>query len=185
MSQLPWVVARACGMTSWVLLTTSVVWGLLLSTRVLGKRPRPSWLLDLHRYLGGLATVFVGVHVVAIVLDSYVHFGLTDVLVPFAAAWKPAAVAWGVAAMYLLGAVEATSLLRNRLPKKVWHGIHMASFPLFVMATVHGLTAGTDAHTWLFEGAAVVSLLVVCGLAAVRFGTDEPEPAAASRRVLV
>jgi hypothetical protein len=96
MNQLWWYVARAGGLLSWALLAGAVLWGLALSSRAFGKRPRPAWLLDLHRYLGGLALVFLGVHVVAIVLDGYVHFGLSQVLVPFASTWHPGAVAWGI-----------------------------------------------------------------------------------------
>ena len=94
--------------------------------------------------LGALALVFTGVHVGAILSDTYVHFGLVDVLVPFTSSWHPGAVAWGVVALYLLVAVECTSLLRARIPQTLWRRVHYASFPLFVMATVHGLTAGTD-----------------------------------------
>ena len=65
-------------------------------------RVTPAWVLDLHRFLGGLATVFVCVHVAAVVFDSYVAFGLADVLVPLASSWHPVAVAWGVVALYLL-----------------------------------------------------------------------------------
>jgi membrane protease YdiL (CAAX protease family) len=76
--QLWWYVARASGTVSWALLALSVVWGLTLSTRWLGRRARPNWLLDLHRFLGGAGVVFVAVHVAALVADSYttVH-GLT------------------------------------------------------------------------------------------------------------
>ena len=42
------------------------------------------------------ATIFVGVHVGSIMLDSYTSFGPADVLVPFASSWHPLAVAWGV-----------------------------------------------------------------------------------------
>ena len=80
---LPWYAARASGLVGWGLLTAATLWGLALSTKVFGKRPRPNWLLDLHRMLGALALVFTGVHVGAILLDQYVHFGLTQVLVPF------------------------------------------------------------------------------------------------------
>ena len=108
---LPWFVARSSGLIAWALLAASVVWGLAISTRVLNGRPRPAWLLDLHRYLGGIATVFVAVHIVALLGDTYVHFGLASVLVPFASSWHPVAVAWGISAFYLLLAVEVTSLV--------------------------------------------------------------------------
>lgn len=42
----------------WVLLAASVFWGVALSSRLLGKKPEPNWMLDLHRFLGGLAVVF-------------------------------------------------------------------------------------------------------------------------------
>ena len=70
-------------------------------------------MLDVHRFLGGLAAVFVGVHVIGLLLDSFVAFGPTDVLVPLASSWHPVAVAWGIVAMYLLVAVELTSLGRR------------------------------------------------------------------------
>ena len=90
MSQLFWYTARAGGIVAWALLGASVVWGLWLSGRVRPMGARPAWILDLHRFLGGLATIFVGVHVASILLDTYTDFGLTDVLVPFASSWHPA-----------------------------------------------------------------------------------------------
>ena len=144
---LPWYVARSSGLVAWGLLAAAVVWGLLMTSRALRGRVKSSWLLDLHRWLGGLALTFTAVHVVTIMLDTYVHFGLVSVLVPFAAHWHPVAVAWGVVSMYLLAAVELTSLLRRRIANRLWRRVHMLSFPLFVSATAHGLTAGTDART--------------------------------------
>ena len=82
MSKIPWYVARSSGIVAWALILATIVWGLLLATKVLGRRPTPAWLLSLHRYLGALAVAFVGVHVGAILLDSYTNFGVTDVLVP-------------------------------------------------------------------------------------------------------
>src|SRR5205085_5329156 len=111
-TQLPWYIARASGLVSWSMLALATLWGLALSTKVLGPRPRPNWILDIHRMLGGLALIFTGVHIAALLVDSYVGFGVADVLVPFAAKWHPVAVAWGVVGLYLLLAVELTSLAR-------------------------------------------------------------------------
>ena len=146
-----WYATRSAGIVAWVLLVLSVLWGLALSTKVFGKRPRPNWLLDLHRFLGGLAVVFTAVHVVAIVLDSFVAFTPLNVLVPFTGSWHPGAVAWGIVAMYTLVAVELTSLLRKRISKQAWRVTHYLSFPLFALATIHVLTAGTDRHTFLLR----------------------------------
>jgi hypothetical protein len=162
MSQLFWYTARAGGIVAWALLGASVIWGLWLSGRVRPLGARPAWILDLHRFLGGLATIFVGVHVASILLDSYTTIGLTDVLVPFASSWHPLAVAWGVVAMYVLVAVELTSLARHRLPQRLWRVLHVASLPLFVLATVHYVAAGTDASNRISLAAiGVVSATVI------------------------
>ncbi len=134
-SQLWWYCARAGGIVAWGLLSASVLWGLVMSTKVKPPRVRPAWMLDLHRFLGGLATIFTGVHIGSILLDSYTHFGLADVLVPFASAWHPDRVAWGIVALYVLLTVELTSLARRYLPNKIWRRIHVASLPLYGLAT--------------------------------------------------
>jgi predicted ferric reductase len=182
MGTLPWYIARSSGMIAWSLLGASVLWGLAITTKVLRGRPRPSWLLDMHRYLGGLATVFVAVHVGAILADTYVRVSALAVLIPFASRWRPSAVAWGTAGLYLLLAVELTSLLRARLPKRVWRVIHFASFPLFGVATIHALTAGSDAGTWWFRIAAVIATALISALTALRLvrGARSPSRAPAS-----
>jgi predicted ferric reductase len=172
---LPWYVARASGLTAWGLLAGAVVWGLLMTSKIVRRRIRNSWLLDLHRWLGGLALVFTGVHVVAIMGDTYVHFGLASVLVPLAAHWHPVAVAWGVVSLYLLAAVEVTSLLRKRLGNRLWRRVHFLSFPLFITSTVHGLTAGTDEHTPMAIISAVLVFSAVATLTALRLA-QEPGP---------
>ena len=65
-----------------------MLWGIALATRALGPNPKAPWLLDLHRHLGGLTVLFTGIHMGALVADTYVHFGLADLLVPFASPWK-------------------------------------------------------------------------------------------------
>jgi predicted ferric reductase len=165
LSHLFWYTARAGGIVAWALLSASVIWGLWLSGRVRPFGVRPAWILDLHRFLGGLATIFVGVHVLAILADSYTNFGPTDVLVPFASSWHPLAVAWGVVAMYVLLAVELTSLARDHLPHRVWRRIHMAALPIFVLSTIHYLSAGTDASNRI----SLAAIGVVCGTIAVLF----------------
>lgn len=140
-----WYVARSSGIVAWFLLAAAFVWGVLLAGRLLGTRPKPAWMLDLHRWLGGLAVTFTGVHVLGLVADTYVHFGWVEVLVPFGSSWKPWQTAAGVVALWLLVAVEATSLLMRRLGRRSWRRVHLTSFGLFWMATLHGITAGTDA----------------------------------------
>ncbi len=91
--------------------------------------------------------------------------------------------AWGIVGAYLLLAVEATSLARKRLPRKVWRWTHGLAFPLFAFSTIHGLTAGTDAtETWL-QVLMVVTSIAVAVLTVVRIvnlssgGTRQRRPA--------
>jgi len=138
------------------------------------------WLLDLHRFIGGATVVFTFVHLGAILTDSFVHFDLVSILVPFAASWNPMAVAWGIVAFYLLLAVEVTSLLRQHMPNRIWRRVHYASFPLFALATIHGVTAGTDTRT-TFAGMVLASVVLGVGLlTASRVGRTGARPNVAS-----
>ena len=105
--------------------------------------------------------MFLGVHLLGLALDDFIGFGPADFLVPFASSYKPAAVALGVVAMYLLLAIEITSLMMRRIPRHRWHAVHLTSYVVFVIATVHGLTAGTDRHNALFQWACLISAAVV------------------------
>jgi hypothetical protein len=162
-TQAWWHLARSAGLVAWALICASVIWGLLLSTRVLGRRPGRPWLLAMHRYLSALALAFVGLHVAALLVDSYIQFRIVDVVVPMASSWRPGALAWGIVALYLVLAVEMTSLMGDRLPRRLWWSIHLASFAVFTLATVHGLQAGTDASN------ALVRIVMIVGIAEVTF----------------
>jgi sulfoxide reductase heme-binding subunit YedZ len=163
-----WWLARATGMIGWVLATASIVWGLALSGRVVRRKKLPAWLLDLHRYLGTLTLAFVAVHMGALTLDHYVAFSLNDLFVPMASTWKPGAVAWGIAAFYVLVVIQVTSWGMRWLPRKVWHGIHFSSFFVFVAATVHGVTAGTDAAEPLVQMGALAGTTLLITLVFLR-----------------
>lgn len=143
-----WYVSRASGIVAWALLALAVLWGLALSTRALGRRPPAPWLLDVHRFMGGLAVLFTVVHFASLALDPWMTseygYSLIDAFVPFASQWKPGPVAWGVVAFWLLLAVELTSLVRTRLPQDLWRWVHLSSYALYAMATIHLLTAGSE-----------------------------------------
>jgi DMSO/TMAO reductase YedYZ heme-binding membrane subunit len=154
-----WYTARAGGLVAAALLAASVLVGLALTTAPRRARPRPAWRLDLHRFLGGLAVIFVAVHVTGTLFDHDVAFGLTDVLVPLASRWSPVPVSLGVVSLYLLLAVELTSLARSRLPARLWRLIHWLSFPLFALVELHLLLAGSDRHSpWLVLSVAGVDV---------------------------
>jgi DMSO/TMAO reductase YedYZ heme-binding membrane subunit len=131
-------------------------------------RPSPRWLLDLHRFLGGAAVLFTGIHVAALVADTTVAFGWADVLIPFASSWNPAAVALGVVAGYLLLAVQLSSVFMKRLPRRLWKWIHLSSYGLFWLGITHGALAGTDAGNPIYIVVTAITTLIVLFLTTYR-----------------
>jgi DMSO/TMAO reductase YedYZ heme-binding membrane subunit len=181
--QLAWYVARASGLVAWGLATISVLGGFALSGRALPRRRVPAaWLVDAHRATGGLAAVFTAVHVGALLLDEHVGFSVIDVLVPFASSWRPAAVAWGVVALYLLLAVEMSSLLRKRLSTVWWRRLHLLSVPLFAAGSVHLVAAGTDAGNIVVRALVLLAAATFVLLAVFRILSRPPRPARRGQR---
>lgn len=160
--QVWWYIARSGGIVALVLSAASVLWGLLLSSRYLAGGPKPAWLLNLHRFLGALTVGFSLIHVAALYLDSYVEFGVDELLIPFRSAWKPAEVAMGVIAFWLLLAVQASSLVMKRIPRRWWKWIHLSSYAMLPLGVAHGITAGSDAGSRWYQLASggIIALLV-------------------------
>jgi len=179
--KLAWYVARSSGITAWALATASIVFGLALSTRLVRRRGVPAWLNTLHRYLGTLMLVFTAVHLGALVADNWVHFGIADLFVPMASSWRPGAVAWGIVSMYLLIAVQVTSWLKRYLPRRLWHGIHLTSIPMFVAGTVHGLQSGADRKNLVVQWGVLTGSVVLLFLVMFRLLSESRSRRGVSR----
>lgn len=170
-----WYMARAGGIVAWALAALAVIGGLQLSTRLV-KRPAPAWVLDVHRFVGGLSVAFLGIHLLGLAADSFIGYGPADLFVPFVSDYKPTAVALGVIAMYLLLAIEITSLAMRRLPRRTWHAVHLTSYVVFVTGTLHGVTAGTDRHNAIFQWACLLTAGVVLMMTLVRVWAPRRTP---------
>ncbi len=165
--QIWWYVSRASGILAWALLSLSVCWGLFISTKAVAKATAPAWTLDLHRFLGGVSVIATAAHLAGLVADNYVHFGVAELLVPLKSSWRPVAVASGVISLYLLLAVEVTSLAMRRIPRVWWRRIHRTSFALWLMATVHMLQAGADVDNALLRVAVLAATNIIAFLTVV------------------
>jgi predicted ferric reductase len=150
--------------------------------------------LDVHRFLGGASVVFVAVHLLALSLDRYVGFGPADLFVPMASSWRPGALAWGIVAVYLLVAVEVTSLLMRRLPRRLWRAVHLTSFVVFGATAVHAVEAGSDVGDAALQWFGLVTVGLVAFLAMFRVLADRrapvsrapggPAPSSSARRLV-
>ena len=143
-----WDVARAGGFTAYVLLTLAVVVGLALSTQIQSPRRWPRLInSELHNFLTLLSTIFLGVHVLAVLVDPFTHFGLNEILIPLASHYRPEWMALGIVGLYLGIAIGISTLLRKHIGYKWWRRLHVLTLGIFALATIHGIGAGSDTQT--------------------------------------
>lgn len=184
---LVWLLERVLGFMAYIAMTGSVVYGLLLSTKVLDRLAHRPVTFSLHQDLASVGVGLAGVHGMLLALDHYVPFTLAQILVPGLAPHAPVAVAFGQVGLYLAIVVVASSYLRPHLSQRVWRTLHYFTFLAFVGATVHGIGSGTDSGQawaqWLYLGSAsVVAFLLayrIGGVVLTRAGRG-PVPRAAA-----
>ena len=147
-----WILARATGLTAYVLLTLSVLAGLVVKSRPFGRALKAASVVDTHRFLSLLALGAIGLHGLALTLDHTVHIGLSSLLVPGLSGYRPLATGLGVVAAELAGLVIVSFPLRKRIGLRAWRRLHWATYGVFALATAHGLAAGTDSsQPWAFS----------------------------------
>jgi methionine sulfoxide reductase heme-binding subunit len=145
-----WYVTRATGLVSLVLLTLSVLLGLLVAGRFTSERWPRFLTQGLHRNLSLLVLVFLALHIGSTVLDTYTSISLAAAFIPFASAYHPLWLSLGAVALDLLIALIVTSLVRNRLGYRAWRRLHWLVYACWPVAVAHGLGIGTDrSATWV------------------------------------
>lgn len=160
-----WDVARAGGFTAYVLLTLAVVVGLALSTQIQSPRRWPRLInSELHNFLTLLSTIFLGVHVLAVLVDPFTHFGLNEILIPLASHYRPEWMALGIVGLYLGIAIGISTLLRKHIGYKWWRRLHVLTLGIFALATIHGIGTGSDTQTSWALGIYLASTALVGAL---------------------
>jgi sulfoxide reductase heme-binding subunit YedZ len=145
-----WLLARTSGFAAYLLLTASVLAGLVLKSRPF-RSLKPAAVADTHRFLALTALGALAIHGLSLVLDATVHMPILGLLVPGLSPYRPVAVGIGVLAAELMAVVYASFSLRKRIGTRNWRRLHWATYAIFAGATVHGLMSGTDAgHPWAF-----------------------------------
>jgi sulfoxide reductase heme-binding subunit YedZ len=139
-----WLLARATGLASYVLLTLSVLAGLVLKSRPFGTRIKPANATRMHRTLAMLSLAALALHGLTLVLDHTVEIGLGALLVPGLAPYRPLWTGMGVLAGELMLIVYVSFALRRRIGVKNWRRLHWSTYGVFAAATAHGVMAGSD-----------------------------------------
>ena len=157
-----WYASRATGVVTLLLMTAVVLLGLLVTRQ--GRLPGlPRFAVTgLHRNMSLVAVVFVALHVLTAVADSYVRIPLISAVVPLASSYERLALGLGAVSLDIMIAVIVTSLLRRHLSRRLWRAVHWLAYASWPVAWLHSITASTDLrHGWLFLMAVACALLVV------------------------
>jgi methionine sulfoxide reductase heme-binding subunit len=174
-----WYATRASGIVALLLLTGTMVLGLVTTSR-----PRagnwPGFVQqELHRRLSMLATVFVGIHVLTSVLDTYVAIGWPAILIPFTSSYNRFWVGVGTVSLDLMLAVLVSSLLRSRLRPETWRALHWLAYLCWPIALAHTFGMGTDrGESWVvLLGVACVAAVGTALFWRLRVTARQPRPA--------
>jgi sulfoxide reductase heme-binding subunit YedZ len=146
-----------------LLFTGVVALGTLVANRVGGTFIGRFEINEVHRSLTMVAMVFLVIHIVTTVLDSFVSTGLISAVVPMTSAYKRIPVALGAVAFDLILAVWISSLLKLRIKNETWRFIHWFSWLAYAISLVHGYLSGTDAH----HGLGMVLVIACAGCVAL------------------
>lgn len=173
----PWIIGRAAGITSYLLLVALVLLGLLLShpwrTRV--SRPSPATRIRLHIALTVFTLAFTALHVVVLATDRYAGVGWWGAILPLRASYRPVAVTLGVVGMWSGLLAGSTAALAGHLPWRAWWPIHKVAAGALILVWLHGVLAGGDtaALRWLYISTGLLVMAVALSRYTARSPADE------------
>jgi methionine sulfoxide reductase heme-binding subunit len=170
--QAMWYVTRAAGILSYILLWLSTVWGLAVSNKILDPVLHRSFTYGFHEFLSLLAIGFIFLHVGVLLADKYLPFSVAQILVPFAAPYRPVWVGIGTIGLYLTLLVSITFYIRKWIGQKTFRAIHLVSYLAFIAAALHGLFAGTDSPLPTVQAMYLLTTLSVVFLTVYRIMTS-------------
>jgi sulfoxide reductase heme-binding subunit YedZ len=158
-----WYATRASGLMALVLLTLTMVLGMTTTTRARARNWPGFAQQELHRRISMIAVVFLGIHVLTSVLDTFVSISWAAIVIPFTSSYGRFWVGVGAISLDLMIAVFATSLLRARMRPGTWRAVHWLAYVSWPVALAHTFGMGTDAgEGWVM----VLGVLCVLAVAA-------------------
>jgi hypothetical protein len=178
-SSAPWILARASGFTSYVLMMALVLMGLLLSHPAGVRIRRLSRLarMRIHVALAVFTLVFTVLHVVVLATDEFAGVGWRGALLPMASQYRPVPVTLGVIAVWSGLVTGVTASLAGRLVARIWWPIHKVAAVAFVLVWAHGVLAGSDTPVlmWFYLTTGLLVVLVGASRYTAKTPDDELE----------
>jgi methionine sulfoxide reductase heme-binding subunit len=163
-----WYLMRGSGIVTLILLTGVVVLGIATSNHTqIGRLPRFAT-LGLHRSISLLAVVFLAVHVVTAIVDPYAAVRVVQVVLPLPIGPYPLWLGLGALSLDVLAAVIVTSLLRQRLSRRVWKSVHWLAYASWPLAFAHSVGMGTDSSSVWFLSVALICSAAIAAAAVWR-----------------
>jgi sulfoxide reductase heme-binding subunit YedZ len=173
---ITWFIIRGSGIVAFALLSASLLWGLMVSTKVFGRAIKAKGLQWLHESLGLAAVLATIMHIVSLSMDEYIDFSWADILIPGFTEWRPLAAALGGVAFWSLLVVAFSFYFKKWIGQNAWRSIHYMSFGTFLAALLHGIFSGTGTGNPWVAGLYVGSTLLVVMLTAIRIiSSKEPK----------
>jgi DMSO/TMAO reductase YedYZ heme-binding membrane subunit len=169
MESVPWYISRSSAIAAYILLFAVVIWGIGMTFGLTYKFIEPARAWQLHKEMSISFAVLVAVHAFALLFDRFIGFKVLDVLLPFYSDFKPLFLSFGIIGFYLLLAIIFSSIFIRLSSPRLWRMTHYFSYPLFVLATIHGFMIGTDSKTVLMQGLYIFASAVFAGLFLYRF----------------
>ncbi len=139
-----WYICRASGLTAFLLLWLSNVWGFIVGTRMFTSAISTYASVAFHEQLSLLGIVFTAVHAGMLLLDQTVPFSIRELLVPFASYYKPVWVGLGIISVYISLLVTITFYIRRWISWQGFRMIHIFSLLTYFLVLIHGFFTGTD-----------------------------------------
>jgi len=169
-----WYLARGTGAVALLLMTASLVLGVLGSLRFSAGR-WPRFAVDtLHRDISLLVMAILALHIITSVLDSFAPIALSAAVIPFGSSYRPLWLGLGALSFDILIALVATSLVRRRLGYRSWRAVHWLSYASWPIAVLHGLGTGSDTKAWWMLALTVACVAAVMAAVAVRISRATP-----------
>jgi sulfoxide reductase heme-binding subunit YedZ len=169
-THLFWITSRAAGIVALVVASLSVSLGLLMSTRLGGRRLRTSDLRVVHETLSLATLAAIAVHALTLLGDQYLHPSVLDVAVPFMSGYKTFWTSMGIVAGWGLVALGLSYYARGRIGQQRWRALHRLTAAAWLLGLVHSVGEGTDAGQMWFEVMTAIVVLPALALWLVRLG---------------
>jgi predicted ferric reductase len=139
-----WYLSKGSAFVALSLVWLSMALGLLMTNKMARIWPGAPVSFALHEFISLLGLGFALFHAFVLLGDHYIGYTLKQVLIPFFSTYEPVWVGLGQLGFYAMLIITFSFYLRSHIGQKTWRFLHYTSFATYLIALLHGITAGSD-----------------------------------------